>query len=198
VDIAALLLACSVHPDDALLSSIAYVHGRGAPYAVIDVSLQPAEQDDDGLVRTPSSSAARALVDRILSTGGEPVLGLLPARPEWATEFGKAVDDLLDPCGAVEVASAKLSAFDYVCRTRGSQRGQRRGCTLELYGRSLGLPGLRQAVLADVSLSNPFPSGEEAFTLVSVHDTQPSSSGLFFSTPPPPPATSISVGEVRP
>ncbi len=182
MDIAALLLACSVHTDDALLSSIAYVHGRGSPYAVIDVGSQGLEQDDAGIVRTAlSPAAARAAAERIVSIGGEPVLGLLPARPEWASEFSKELADLFDPCGSIEVASAKISEFDYSCRSRGSQRTlQRRACTLELYGRSLDLPGLRQAVVADLRLPNPFPSDGSDAAVVGPE----LSASLFFSLIP--------------
>jgi hypothetical protein len=187
MDIAALLLACSVHADDALLLSTAYVYGRGSPYVVVDVSLDARDGEDAlGVQSIPSSpAAARAAVERILASGGDPVLGLLPARPAWATEFGKTADDLLDPCSAIAIASAKLSEFDYTCRSRGSQRGvQRRGCTLDLYAHQLGLPALRRAVLADLTLTNPFPtdSGEASDSppaLMAAPGTE-----LFFPTAP--------------
>jgi hypothetical protein len=166
VNISALLLACSVHADDALLLSLAYVYGRGNPHAVVDVSVDAVEDRDAifAIEEAPSSpAAARAAVGRILANGGEPVVGLLPVRPDWASEFGKTLDDVLNPCGAIAIASAKLSEFDYACRGRGLQRSlQRRGCALDLYGRHIGLPALRQAVLADLTLTNPFPSDSSA------------------------------------
>jgi hypothetical protein len=194
MNLSALLLACSVHADDALLLSVAYVYGRGSSYAIIDVSLSAVDRDDavgvDEIVST--RAAARAAVARIVASAGEPVLGLLPARPEWALEFGKALDDLLDPCGDIAVASAKLSEFDYACRSRGTQRSvQRRSCTLDLYGRHLGLPALRQAVLADLTLPNPFPSdsvevGDSPPVLVA-----PKCGELFFPTVPVAPAAAL-------
>lgn len=194
MDISALLLACSVHADDALLLSIAYVYGRGSPYAVVDVSLNAVDREDelggDGIVST--ATAARAAVGRILAIGGEPVLGLLPVRPEWANEFGKTLDDLFDPCSAIAIASAKLSEFDYACRRRGSQRiVPRRGCTLDLYGRYLGLPALRQAVLADLTLPTPFPSDSAETNEFSSTVAVPASGELFFRTAPLAPASPL-------
>jgi hypothetical protein len=195
VDISALLLACSVHADDALLLSIAYVQGRGDPYAVIDTSLRAIERDDalgvDKLASSPT--AARASLTRIVALGGEPVLGLLPVRPEWATEFGKTLDDLFDPCSDIAVASAKLSEFEHACR----RVRQRRGCILDLYGRSLGLPALRRAVLADLTLSSPFPdhgsdtsealagqSGSDLFFAITPVAPMPALPAIFSSLPP--------------
>jgi hypothetical protein len=183
-----------VHTDDALLLSIAYVHSRGSPYAVIDVGLNAVDRGDtlevDGAASSPVS--ARAAVARIVAIGGEPVLGLLPVRPEWASEFGKTLDHLLEPCGAIAIASAKLSEFDHACRDRGGQRDvRRRGCTLDLYGRHLGLPALRQAVLADLTLSNPFPSDSvDAMDPPSVL-AAPSGAELFFHTAPLAPASAL-------
>ncbi len=193
MDIAALLLACSVHADDAMLLSIAYVQGRGDPYVVIDVSPQASERDDAHGVgaATSSSTAARAAVARIVAVGGEPVLGLLPVRPEWASEFGKTLDDLFDPCGNIAVASAKLSEFEHAC----GRVGKRRGCILDLYGRSLGLPALRRAVLADLTLPNPFP-GDGA----TESETRAGQGGsdLFFATTPIAPVPALRTPSLMP
>jgi hypothetical protein len=183
VDITALLLACSVHPDEALLSAIAHVHGRGNPYAVIDVSGVMVDQDEHGLATASSPKAARAAVERIIGKGGEPVLGLLPVRPEWAIDFGKT----LDPCTDIAVGSAKLSELDSACRTRGrEQAAERRSCTLDLYGRSLGLPALQRAVLADLSVPSPFQhDGSDVGSLPSPL-APTASSELFFTIPSAP------------
>lgn len=185
MDIIALVLSCSVHADDAVLLSLAYVYGGGDPYTVVDVSVNGLTQDDSlGIVLTaPSAVGARAAMDRIVATGGEPVVGLLPARPAWAIELGKASAELFDPCTAVAVASAKLSEFDDACKRRGPRpMAARRACMLEQYGRSLGLPGLRQAVLADLTLPSAF-DGDEDLRGGAVLST-PSDSGLFFATVP--------------
>ncbi|HKO91396.1 MAG TPA: hypothetical protein VJU61_09600 [Polyangiaceae bacterium] len=195
MNIAALLLACSVHADDALLLSIAYVYGRGNPYAVVDASFNAVDRDDavgvdDSAASSPS--AARAALARILAIGGDPVLGLLPVRPEWASEFGKTLDDIFEPCGNISIASAKLSEFDHACRNRGSPQGvQRRGCTLDLYGRHLGLPALRRAVLADLTLTNPFPGDSAAASALPSGVAAPAGADLFFPTAPLTPAAAL-------
>lgn len=187
MDISALLLACSVHADDALLLSMAYVYGSGSPYAVVDVSLRAVDHEDD-MVAPSSPAAARAAVARILASDGDPVLGLLPARPEWAIEFGKTLDDLLAPCSSIAIASAKLSELDYACRSRGSQRSlQRRSCTLGLYGRGLGLPALGRAVVADLTLPHPFHGGSTEPSRVEMTE----GADLFFRTAPFPPAAAL-------
>jgi hypothetical protein len=194
VNIAALIFACSVHADDALLLSLAYVHGRGNPYSVLDVQRRGPEEDEAGDMLASSSSAARAAVERILAAGGEPVLGLLPARPDWALEFGKTLEDLFDPCGNIEIASAKLSEFDYACRDRGSLRSsQRRSCTLDRYGESLGLPALGRAVLCDLTMPSAFPSPQlEMNESMRLERALGGNSGLFFATRPLEPALSPS------
>jgi hypothetical protein len=185
VNIAALLFACSVHADDAVLLSLAYVHGRGQPYTVVDVSVNGLSQDDSlGIVSSaPSAVAAEAELERIFARGGEPVVGLLPVRPEWAVELGKASEELFEPCTDVAVASAKLSEFDDACKSRGRRRmTERRVCALERYGRSLGLRALGQAVLADLTLPSAFASEEDSVAESWI--SAPSDSGLFFATGP--------------
>lgn len=200
VDIAALLLACSVHPDDALLAAIAQVYGRGNRYAIIDVSFRTLDRDDAGVGLTASSSAtARAAVERILALGGEPVLGLLPVRPEWAQEFGMNWDALFEGCANVQVASAKLSELDYACRAAGRRFDTRasRACMLDRYGASLGLPALRQAVLADLTLPSPSHIDGDADEFASAR-TVPTSSGLFFAVPLAPAHSLLPELEARP
>lgn len=189
VDIAALFLACSVHPDDALLSAIAHVYGRGNPYVITDVSLQMLGQDDAGGELVASSpTAARAAVRRILARGGEPVVGLLPVRPQWAEEFGMTWEALFDGCADVQVASAKVSELDYACRADGRRFDAlaRRACTLNRFGASLGLPALRRAVLADLTLPRAFSLKDDADEAAA---TAPqTNSGLFFAAVPTAPA----------
>jgi hypothetical protein len=153
--LAELLIACSVHPDERLLMALISASNAGNTYAVVDVGLKESDTQDEPapLLEGPQSlDGARAEVTRILAAGGEPVIGLLPARPAWATEFGKVLDDLFDPCTNVAVASAKLSEFDYTCRSRGPQPSSphRRACVLQKYGSSIALAGLPRAALLAV------------------------------------------------
>jgi hypothetical protein len=151
----ATLLACSLHPDDALLSSVVDAFSHQNPFTVTNVAMMSLDPRDDRLQdeSAPATVAeAREVVQRLLAAGGQPVIGLLPARPEWALELGKPADALFDACSNVEVASAKLSEFDYACRTLGPTptAARRRVCALDRYGAALGLPALRRLVVLDL------------------------------------------------
>ncbi len=205
MDIAALLLACSVHPDDSLLASIVFVHARGNPYAVLDVRPESLDVTDAlGLDIAPDSlPIAQAAVERIQRAGGIPVFGLLPARPEWAVEFGIPWVRLLDACTNVQVASAKLSELDYECRASGLRfdTPARRACTLDHYGAHLVLPALRRAVLADLTLPTAFPTSSEGMRAAAA-TSLPATNELFFvvgAVAPPPlsPLPTIDGGEPR-
>lgn len=157
MDLATLLLACSVHADDALLAAVAYAHSSaGNVYSVQNVHLDVLTSQDEPLWRgTPPRSIDAALseIARIADAGGTPVVGLLPVRLEWAAAFGKTPAQILEPCTNVAVASAQVSAFDYECRSEGPRATSpaRRACTLNRYGSSVGLPGLPRSVLANLS-----------------------------------------------
>lgn len=145
-----LLLACSLHADQRLLEAIVDVYSAGNPSTVVDVGISALEGQDQPLAvldGTRSSGSARADAFRMLAQGGDPLFGLLPVRPAWAREFGKSVDDLFEPCANVAVASAKISEFDYACRSHGPRPTslRRRACTLRGYAGSVALPALPRA-----------------------------------------------------
>jgi hypothetical protein len=153
--ILAALLACSVHLDDALLLGVAEAFSERNPLTITNVAVDRLDPRDDRLLaeRMPrSSAAATELVAELVARGGSPVVGLLPVRPEWAAELAKPSDAVFDVCANIEIASAKLSAFDYACRALGSapSAAARRQCTLARFGASLGLPALPRAVLLDL------------------------------------------------
>jgi hypothetical protein len=153
MDLASVLLACSLHQDDSLLLAVAYAHSQGNPYAVTNVNLSVLDSQDEpqSLLNPPLSlEAARVETGRIIVAGGDPIVGLLPARLAWAHELGKQSDDLFEPCANVAVVSAKISEFDYQCRHRhrSANARPRRTCTLQRYADSLGLGGLDEVVLA--------------------------------------------------
>jgi hypothetical protein len=153
----ALLLACSLHFDDPLLVAVAEAFSAGSPFVVVNVAPSLSQDDHAVEATTIDRAAADRELARVLRLGGEPVVGILPLRLEWLTDFGKTQSSAFDPCVAIEVASAKLSEFDYLCRARGAraEAPARRACTLERYGASLALPGLRPWVLASLTAAAP-------------------------------------------
>lgn len=195
MDISAVLVACSLHTeDDAVVRSIADVQSRGM--VVVDVEPESFVREEAAPEPGVAPEGLRAEVVRILGVGGEPVFGVLPVRPAWASELGKTLEELFDPCTAVAIATAKFSEFDYGCRKRGAPRSySRRACSLAAFGTMLGLPALGRAVLADLTLpSSPDAELNDVLGSIATADrvTAPSSSGLFFSVKP---LTSASVWE---
>jgi hypothetical protein len=181
MDLATLLLSCSLHADDALLTAVAYAHSRGNPYVVTNVRLDVLIAQDEPPLAPTSLAAARASMTRILEAGGEPIVGLLPARLAWADQYGKTTSDLLDPCANIAVTSAKISEFDYACRRMAarSSAAPRRACTLDRYGASVGLPALRKIVVAILEWHEPWP---EALIVIEQASTSTASrSEVFFS-----------------
>jgi len=166
--ILAALLACSVHLDDALLLGVAEAFSERNPFTVTNVAVDRLDPRDDRLRSecVPRSAAAAAeLVAELVARGGSPVVGLLPVRPEWAAELSQPSDAVFDACANIEIASAKLSAFDYACRAVGSTPSApaRRQCTLARFGASLGLPALPRAVLLGLPrVTATLAAGDEA------------------------------------
>lgn len=175
--LAALLLSCSLHLDDPLLLGVIDAVSSANVFAVLDVAGL-----DEASVDMPPGSAneARLALDRIASLGGSPVVGLLPARLEWFEELGKPLERLFDGCLQVEVASAKISEFDYQCRSLGNvpSARSRRACTLDRYGQSLGLPALGRFVMLQLERSSaPPPTPNDPTALA---DSLFRPGGLFF------------------
>lgn len=193
MDLASLLLACSLHADDDLLRAMAHAHsGNSGVYRVQNVHLGVLTNQDESLAlaMSPRSiDSALAEIAKITEAGGTPVVGLLPVRGDWAKEFGKAPAQLLEPCTNVAVASAQISAFDYECRFEGPRASSpaRRACTLNRYGSSVGLPGLPRAVLARLTIGTSL----DALPLLELElaDAPEPASELFFTLEPlaPPP-----------
>lgn len=156
----ALLVSCSLHLDDALVLGVIDAFSAGNPFTVRSALVLEDEDELLDLDMPPQSAGeARAIVDRIVAAGGAPVVGLVPLRPAWLEDLEKPASALFDSCQAIEVATAKLSEFDFQCRHRGAtfRATARRACTLERYGASLGLPALGRFVLVSLAHMPPVP-----------------------------------------
>lgn len=163
--VASIVLACSLHLDDPVVLSIAAAFSRSNPLTVANVAVDHLDPRDDRLAveSVPETAEAAAeLVARLVARGATPVVGLLPILPEWAREFGKTSSTVFDACTNVEIATAKLSEFDHACRAYGATPSApaRRQCTLQQFGRTVGMPALSRRVLLD--LSDPTPAAKEA------------------------------------
>ena len=193
MDLATLLLGCSLHLDDRLMQSTIFAFSRGNPLMVLNVAPAALSDTDEEGEPPRSLEAAQSAVDHWIAIGGDPVIGLLPVRLEWAAAFGKGRAELFEPCTNVAIASAKLSEYDHLCRFQGARplAAARRRCTLERYGASLGLPALRVVVLAD--LLSPPMSQVDPWVSIEFVPREPDDGGIFAPIEPPAAALPLSL-----
>lgn len=158
----ALLLACSLHSDQPLVSAVATAFSAGNPNMTRNVSFQTQalNSQDERLTRYRAASpqAVRRAVKRILARHGTPVIGLLPTPLAWATLYDRDPTQLLDPCVNIRVATAQLSLYEHQCSEAfpKAKLEHRRACTLDLYSEAVRLPGLRFVVLSALT-ARPLP-----------------------------------------
>ena len=156
IALAALLAACSVHPDHSLVAAIARAHSDGSPLVVRNVDWSNLDAQDEPLqVRSPASRtrAHRVLVD-VLEAGGTAVAGLMPVRLAWLRRRNLPASRIFSPCDNVRVATAKLLALDRGCSSHGRPTSSaRRSCVLRRYGKATGLGALH--IVARIQLRSP-------------------------------------------
>jgi hypothetical protein len=111
MDILALILACSLHPDDALVRTLVDVQSGGNVYFVGDLADL---QTRDGLT---SAEAALKVVEEIARKGGRPAVGLLGVPIAWGARYGRSPRDLLDACTNIAIGTAALSEYEAACST---------------------------------------------------------------------------------
>jgi hypothetical protein len=166
MDILALILACSLHPDDALVRTLVDVQSSGNVYFVGDLSNL---QTRDGLT---SADAALKVAEEIAGKGGRPAVGLLGVPIEWAAHFGRSPRDLFDGCTNIAIGTAALSEYEAACspsrdegrqahhhhssQSAGLTRRRRksiaalRSCVLSRLAGALGLKGTPAEILKRV------------------------------------------------
>jgi hypothetical protein len=157
MDVLALILACSLHPDDALVRTLVDVQSSGNPFFVGDLATLRTND------RLPTAEAALRFAKDLQRRGGRPALGLLGVPLEWAARFGRAPRDLFDGCTNIAVATAALSGYEQRCRsstahgTRARRLGtttRSRTCVLALFARELGLAAMPAALLLRLGRRN--------------------------------------------
>ena len=156
MDVLALILTCSVYPDDHLVRAMVELASQENPYFVGDlVTLVTFD-------RTNSASEAQRVVTQLERRGGRPAVGLLGLPLPWAKRYGKTTSDLFDPCVNLVVGSSVLQSHSEACSSAHSadltasspQRRHRvappeaiRQCALRRFGAELGIDGYAESVL---------------------------------------------------
>jgi hypothetical protein len=161
MDVLALILTCSVYPDDHLVRAMVELASQSNPNFVGDlVTLVTFD-------RATSPTESQKVVTELERRGGKPVLGLLGVPVAWASRYGKKGGDLFDGCTNLMVGSSVLQSHYEACSNTHSatpmstasgppmsHRRQRvappeaiRLCALQRYGADLGIDGYADAAL---------------------------------------------------
>jgi hypothetical protein len=152
MDLLTLIETCSVAKDVPLVLAMTLTFSGGNAYTVE----APEEVDEVDVEESDKSAAPRsreaglAELRRLLANGVEPVAGLLPATARMAKDLERPVEDLLDPCAGLGIATAKVSEAEFECegQRRKAQRKDQRLCVLQTYAREAGLEFFADDVLS--------------------------------------------------
>jgi hypothetical protein len=184
VDVLAIILACSLHPDDALVRTLVDVQSEGNVYFVGDLKTLKSK---DSL---KSADAALRYAEELRGQGGRPAVGLLGIPLDWASRYGRAPIELFDACTNIAVGTAALAEYQDHCsadrappnrQSPGGRRRQRprisetaasRACILRRFARDLGLSSAPSALLRRLT------PGQRADPAESV-GASPARSGIF-------------------
>jgi hypothetical protein len=157
MDVLAIILACSLHPDDALVRTLVDVQSSGNVYFVGDLATL---ETNDSL---KSADTALRFAQELQRRGGRPAVGLLGVPLSWAARYGRAPAELFDACTNVAIATAAFAEYGDRCSGRlvtghGRQRHSRRPrgdssraslrlCLLSRFARDLGVSSKPAAIL---------------------------------------------------
>ncbi len=206
----ALILSCSVHPDDNLVEALAAKLSLNNQFFVGDLTTL------DTYDTAKSVEEASRIVAALQARGGRPAVGYLAVPVTWAGRFGRSMTDLFDGCTNIGVGTAMLSDYARLCSVRKPKkrvhpgRAPRapgrpvadRGCLVRRLEGDMNLRGIAEHVLPVAAKldvlqagdgSDPPPAQSAVFPDNS--DTgddrhEWSSPRLFLSAPPPPPPSS--------
>ena len=129
MDVASVVLACSLFGNDALIEGIIRAESAAAPMHV---------RAHDSVVGFPFESPAEALVAiRSIRDDERAVhVGWMGINPEDARDFNVRPDQLFDPCMSVAIGSELLSRYAVACGATPAQ--PQVGCALRKYATMLG------------------------------------------------------------
>lgn len=165
MDLLAIILACSLHPDDALVRTLVDVQSGGTVLFVGDLATLTM---NDSL---PTTAAALRFVAQIRRRGGRPAVGLLGIPLEWASRYGLGEADLFDACVNISVGTAALSEYYDRCPSKPRRRSRQtggahpyhsqnrpvntstRGCILKRFAADLGVTGAPGRMLMAIAKS---------------------------------------------
>jgi hypothetical protein len=211
MDVLAIILACSLHPDDALVRALARIRSNDNVYFVGDLATLKTR---DGL--TTAADALR-VAQELERQGGRPAVGLLGVPLEWAARYGRAPIELFDACTNVALATSAFTEYAQRCaphpratygvRSKRSRRGREvrsaqaaRACILSRFAKDLGLLSTPAAILRSLSPEAEVAPGDAddgpaqrsqvfgGVDVTSASGAHASAPRLFFGAAPPAPS----------
>lgn len=147
----AAIIACSLHSDEALVRALVQGQSQSVQYFVGDLT----ELKGSGAPRQREEAAALLLT--VEKKGHRAALGFLGIPADWAEAFGHQPADLWDACVNISVGTAKLSEFDYECRSPKRQTPRptaNRACIVRRFARALNLPAPQVTLFVSGILAN--------------------------------------------
>lgn len=165
MDLLAIILACSLHPDDALVRTLVDVQSGGTALFVGDLATLTM---NDSL---PTTAAALRFVARVRQRGGRPAVGLLGIPLEWASRYGlgrltSSMPASTFPSGRLRCPSIPTAAASKPrrrsCQTGGAHphhsqnrpvNRSMRGCILKRLAADLGVTGAPARMLMTIAKS---------------------------------------------
>ena len=202
MDLLAAILACSLHPDEALVRALIETQSRGNVYFVGDLATL---KTNDSL---KSAEAALLFAEDLRQHGGRPAVGLLGIPLEWAARYGRSPVDLFDGCTNVGIATAALAEYRDQCSSvrhdhhrgvaasrrrrtaHGSETTATRTCVLARFADDLGLASEPAAILRSLTAKGgraPVPDDDGASRSSAVFvdggDARPPSAGSAANHP---------------
>ena len=160
MDVLAIILACSLHPDDGLVRALVDVQSSGNVFFVGDLATL---RTNDSL---SSAEAALRYAEDLAKHGGRPAVGLLGIPLSWGPRYGRAPIELFDGCANIAIATAAFAEYQARCaparlraprervRVRRSPRRTRhpdvtvyRACVLSRFASDLALTATPAALL---------------------------------------------------
>jgi hypothetical protein len=171
MDVLAIILACSLHPDDALVRALARIQSNENIYFVGDLATLKTR---DGLT---SAADALRVAQELERQGGRPAVGLLGVPLGWAARYGRAPIELFDACTNVALATSAFAEYAQRCgppsrsthgaRAKRSRRARElraaqaaRACILSRFATDLGLVSTPAAILRSLSPEAEVAPGE--------------------------------------
>jgi hypothetical protein len=173
MDVLAIILACSLHPDDTFVRTLVDVQSGGNVYFVGDLATL---KTNDALA---SPAAALRFAEELRRHGGKPAVGLLGIPLAWAGRYGRAPIELFDGCTNVAVATAAFAEYQERCaparpraapgrspaghahrRRRYIAPTAQRSCILSRFAHELGLASTPSAIFRRLVPGAGAPSNE--------------------------------------